>query len=93
MLPAMDSYLNKLRKMQTTSGKFSDVLFLSTVAGQPIWSAEKLGVAYWVQNAVQPVLLSDACRGGASEDEKDIKQLIGVLIEVGPHGALVYLIC
>jgi acyl transferase domain-containing protein/2-polyprenyl-3-methyl-5-hydroxy-6-metoxy-1,4-benzoquinol methylase len=91
MLLAMDGYLDQLQEMQTAD-QLSDVLCISSVTGQPIRSAKELGPSYWVQNAVQPVLFSDAlmclCRGGLSEKATDVKPFVDILIEVGPHGAL-----
>ncbi|KAF8849554.1 type I polyketide synthase [Acephala macrosclerotiorum] len=81
ILLAMDGYLDKLEQMNTTN-QLSD----------PVTSPKELGPTYWVQNAVQPVLFSDAlislCRGGASEKVKDIEQFVDVLVEIGPHGTL-----
>ncbi len=91
MLLAMDGYLDRLEEMQTED-QMSNVLYVSSVTGQPIQSTKKLGPSYWIENAVQPVLFSDAltclCRGGSSDEAKEVKAFVDVLIEVGPHGAL-----
>lgn len=91
MLLAMDGYLDQLQEMRTEN-QLSDVLYISSVTGQPISSAKALGPSYWVENAVQPVLFSDAlmclCRGGSSENSQDVKAYVDILIEIGPHGAL-----
>lgn len=91
MLLAMDGYLDQLQEMQTEDQP-SDVLYVSSVTGQPVSSAKALGPSYWVENAVQPVLFSDAlmclCRGGSSENSQDVKAFVDILIEIGPHGAL-----
>lgn len=91
MLLAVDGYLEQLQDMQTED-QLSDVLYVSSVTGQPISSAQALGPAYWVVNAVQPVLFSDAlmclCRGGSSGNTQDVKAFVDTLIEIGPHGAL-----
>jgi acyl transferase domain-containing protein/protein-L-isoaspartate O-methyltransferase len=91
MVLAMDGYQEQLHDMKTAD-HLSDVLCISSVTGEPIQSAEELGPSYWVQNAIQPVLFSDAltslCRGGMAESVKDVKQYVDILIEVGPHGAL-----
>ena len=91
MLLAVDGYLEQLQDMQTED-QASDVLFVSSVTGQPISSAQALGPSYWVENAVQPVLFGDAlmclCRGGSSENAQNVKAFVDTLIEIGPHGAL-----
>lgn len=91
MLLAVDGYLEQLQDMQTED-QLSDVLYVSSVTGQPISSAKALGPSYWAENAVQPVLFSDAlmclCRGGSSENTQDVKAFVDTLIEIGPHGAL-----
>lgn len=91
MLLAVDGYLEQLQNMQTVEQP-PDVLYISSVTGHPISSAKALGPSYWVENAVQPVLFSDAlmclCRGGSSENAQDVKAFVDTLIEIGPHGAL-----
>ena len=91
MLLAVDGYLEQLQDMQTEN-QLSDVLYISSVTGRPLSSAKALGPSYWVGNAVQPVLFSDAlmclCRGGSSENSQDVKPFVDTLVEIGPHGAL-----
>ncbi|KAL4966473.1 polyketide synthase [Aspergillus stella-maris] len=92
MLMAMDGYLDRLSNMKTNQGQLTNVMFISSVTGKHIRNGKELGPSYSVRNAVQPVLFSDAleqlCRGGAPDEEQDVKQFVDVLIEIGPHGAL-----
>ncbi|KAL4954547.1 polyketide synthase [Aspergillus filifer] len=92
MLMAMDGYLDRLSGMKTNQGQLTNVMFVSSVTGKRILNGTELGPSYSVQNAVQPVLFSNAleqlCRGGAADEEQDVKQFVDVLIEIGPHGAL-----
>ncbi|KAL4792644.1 polyketide synthase [Aspergillus venezuelensis] len=92
MLLAMDGYLDRLSDMKTNQGQLTNVMFISSVTGKKILNGKELGPSYSVSNAVQPVLFSDAleqlCRGGAPDEERDVKQFVDVLIEIGPHGAL-----
>ncbi|RDW73588.1 reducing type I polyketide synthase [Coleophoma crateriformis] len=93
MLLAVDGYVDQLNGMETAKQMSPNILCISSVTGKPVQSAQEFGPSYWEQNAVQPVLFSDAltclCQGGASEEKpQNTEAFVDILLEIGPHGAL-----
>lgn len=94
MLPLQAQYLQALQKHmggKTELGPAcrsfkAGVRFVSPVTGDIIHDAEQLGPQHWVENMIQPVLFSQALRRTVLGT--DDKQLVDVIVEIGPHGAL-----
>jgi acyl transferase domain-containing protein len=63
-------------------------IMVSSVTGEEV-GPELLGPYYWVRNLISPVLFSDAVKELVSPAEaEDGSNVVGLLIEVGPHSAL-----
>ena len=79
-------YLASLKSELKSSGNFEGVKFSSPVSGDLVEFAKQLGPEHWVRNMVQPVLFSQSLRSMCID--KDNKQLVDTVVEIGPHGAL-----
>lgn len=79
-------YLASLKSELKSSGNFDGVKFSSPVSGELIDFAKQLGPEHWVRNMVQPVLFAQSLRSMCIDKEN--KQLIDTVVEIGPHGAL-----
>lgn len=94
MLPLQDQYLAALQehmgtqtKTGSTSRTFSDgVRFVSPVTGDIVQDPCQLGPQHWVENMIQPVQFAQALRQTVLGP--DDQQLVDVIVEIGPHGAL-----
>lgn len=62
-------------------------VFVSSVTGH---AEDTVGATYWVKNLVRPVMFADAIQGVLTlhEDNKTLKLLPKVILEIGPHAAL-----
>ncbi|KAK8091924.1 polyketide synthase [Apiospora hydei] len=64
-------------------------IFVSSVTGQV---EDSVGASYWIKNLVRPVLFANAVQGMLTlfedSDNKLLKAMPKVIVEVGPHAAL-----
>ena len=79
-------YLASLKSELKSSGDFDGVKFSSPVSGDLIEFAKQLGPSHWVRNMIQPVLFAQSLRNMGIDKEN--KQQVDAVVEIGPHGAL-----
>nr|WHN38867.1 polyketide synthase 6 [Elsinoe perseae] len=93
MQPMVAEYRSHLNATFSRPGPdFGKVLYSSPLTGEMVWSAKQLGPQNWVNNMVMPVefsrALANMCFGYAQPGSSEKEQLVDLLIEIGPHGAL-----
>ncbi|CAO2653522.1 Nn.00g029330.m01.CDS01 [Neocucurbitaria sp. VM-36] len=83
--------------MSEYSSSIADVEPVQTVEGSPKMissvtndqvDCELLGPYYWVRNLISPVLFSDALKELVTPSDGDGKNVVDLLVEIGPHSAL-----
>ncbi|KAF4556508.1 Highly reducing polyketide synthase azaB-like protein [Elsinoe fawcettii] len=94
MQPMVAEYRSHLDANFSRPGpSFGKILYSSPLTGKMVWSAKQLGPQNWVNNMVMPVEFSAAlenmCLGCPEPASSEKEQLVDLLIEIGPHGALV----
>lgn len=62
-------------------------IMVSSVTGSEV-DAELLGLYYWLRNLISPVLFADAVKELVTPADGDGKNMVDLLIEIGPHSAL-----
>lgn len=91
MLPIAPDYLASMSKTIAYKGDFNGVIYSSPATGGRMKSAAELVPEHWVKNMLQPVLFDDSLRNlciDLSQDSKEVKRSVDILVEVGPHSAL-----
>lgn len=81
-------YYQAISEISVNSPRYPNMKMYSSVSGDLVDSSE-LGPAYWIRNAVSPVQFASAVQNLVRGfDGVDVSAKIDVLVEVGPHSAL-----
>lgn len=88
MLVVSEAYTAYISDVEPDEGNEGAVAMVSSVTGEEV-APEMMGAYYWVRNLLSPVLFAEALKELLTpEDMEGSEPEVDVLVEIGPHSAL-----